>query len=166
MNYSDDIFARLQAGETVEEIAATLTKSINEANEKFAAAKAKEEYERAKKAAAAEAEAAAKQAATLMEKHAAVENLLDSICDVLDAWGVEGDAAKELACFTDEDVDELVAVVDETLPFLIKYLEMQMSIQKFVQKTEKNEPDLARVKKEPSVDPVQDFLNQFVRAVN
>ena len=163
MNYSDDIFARLQAGETVEEIAAALTNSINEANEKFAAAKAKEEYERAQKAAAAKLEAEAKKRATDQAKHAAVENLLDSVCDVFDAWGIEGDIAEELACFTDEDVDEFVDVIDQTLPFLLKYLDMQMSIQKLVQKTERNEPDLAKVKKEPSTDPVQDFLNQFVR---
>ena len=59
MDYTNEIFTRLQNGELVEDIAASLTKSLNEAKEKHKAAEA---------AKRAKAEAKAKEAAINMYK--------------------------------------------------------------------------------------------------
>ena len=142
MDYSMDILARLQAGEKVEDIAAELTKSINAANEKYAAEK-KAAEEKAK------AEAAAKSKIT---KKIAVEELLDAICDILEIWDVAPDLVDQIENISDEEIEDIVTTIDEAVPFLVKYMEMQRALQKMVD--EKN--------KEPN-DPVRDFLNQFVK---
>ena len=143
MDYSMDILARLQAGEKVEDIAAELTKSINAANEKYAAEK-KAAEEKAK------AEAAAKSKIT--NKKIAVEELLDAICDILEIWDVAPELVEQIENTSDEEIEDIVTTVDEAVPFLVKYMEVQRALQKMVD--EKN--------KEPN-DPVRDFLNQFVK---
>ena len=143
MDYSMDILARLQAGEKVEDIAAELTKSINAANEKYAAEK-KAAEEKAK------AEAAAK--SKIEDKKIVVEELLDAICDILEIWDVAPDLVDQIENISDEEIEDIVTTIDEAVPFLVKYMEMQRALQKMVD--EKN--------KEPN-DPVRDFLNQFVK---
>ena len=143
MDYSMDILARLQAGEKVEDIAAELTKSINAANEKYAAEK-KAAEEKAK------AEAAAK--SKIEDKKIAVEELLDAICDIFEIWDVAHDLVDQIENISDEEIEDIVTTIDEAVPFLVKYMEMQRALQKMVD--EKN--------KEPN-DPVREFLNQFVK---
>ena len=146
MDYSMDILARLQAGEKVEDIAAELTKSINAANEKYAAEK-KAAEEKAK------AEAAAKSKIT--NKKIVVEELLDAICDILEIWDVAPDLVDQIENISDEEIEDIVTTIDETIPFLIRYLEVQTALQQMMDKeVEKN--------KEPN-DPVREFLNQFVK---
>ena len=147
MDYSMDILARLQAGEKVEDIAAELTKSINAANEKYAAEK-KAAEEKAK------AEAAAKSKIT--NKKIAVEELLDAICDILEIWDVAPDLVDQIENISDEEIEDIVTTIDEAIPFLIRYMEMQTALQQMMDKeVEKN--------KEPNNDPVREFLNQFVK---
>ena len=143
MDYSMDILARLQAGEKVEDIAAELTKSINAANEKYAAEK-KAAEEKAK------AEAAAK--SKIADKKIVVEGLLDAICDIFEIWDVTHDLVDQIENISDEEIEDIVTTIDEAVPFLVKYMEMQKALQKMAD--EKN--------KEPN-DPVRDFLNQFVK---
>ena len=143
MDYSMDILARLRAGEKVEDIAAELTKSINAANEKYAAEK-KAAEEKAK------AEAAAKSKIT--NKKIAVEELLDAICDILEIWDVAPDLVDQIENISDEEIEDIVTTIDEAIPFLIRYMEMQTALQQMMD--EKN--------KEPN-DPVREFLNQFVK---
>ena len=143
MDYSMDILARLQAGEKVEDIAAELTKSINAANEKYAAEK-KAAEEKAK------AEAAAK--SKIADKKIAVEELLDAICDILEIWDVAPDLVDQIENISDEEIEDIVTTIDEAVPFLVKYMEMQRALQKMVD--EKNKE---------SNDPVREFLNQFVK---
>ena len=143
MDYSMDILARLQAGEKVEDIAAELTKSINAANEKYAAEK-KAAEEKAK------AEAAAK--SKIEDKKIVVEELLDAICDILEIWDVAPDLVDQIENISDEEIEDIVTTIDEAVPFLVKYMEIQTALQKMVD--EKN--------KEPN-DPVREFLNQFVK---
>ena len=146
MDYSMDILARLQAGEKVEDIATELTKSINAANEKYAAEK-KAAEEKAK----AEAAAKSKNA----DKKIVVEELLDAICDILEVWDVAPELVDQIENTSDEDIEDIVTIVDEAIPFLIRYMEMQTAFQKMIDKeVEKN--------KEPN-DPVREFLNQFVK---
>ena len=143
MDYSMDILTRLQAGEKVEDIAAELTKSINAANEKYAAEKRAAEEK-------AKAEAAAK--SKIEDKKIAVEELLDAICDIFEIWDVTHDLVDQIENISDEEIEDIVTTIDEAVPFLVKYMEMQRALQKMVD--EKN--------KEPN-DPVRDFLNQFVK---
>ena len=143
MDYSRDILARLQAGEKVEDIAAELTKSINAANEKYAAEK-KAAEEKAK----AEAAAKSKNA----DKKIAVEELLDAICDILEIWDVAPDLIDQIENISEEEIEDIITIVDEAIPFLIRYMEMQTALQQMMD--EKN--------KEPN-DPVREFLNQFVK---
>ena len=149
MDYSMDILARLQAGEKVEDIAAELTKSINAANEKYAAEK-KAAEEKAK------AEAAAK--SNMANKKIAVEELLDAICDILEIWGVAPELVDQIENTSDEDIEDIVTTVDEAVPFLVKYMEMQMALQKMMDDRHKE----VEKNKEPN-DPVREFLNQFVK---
>ena len=143
MDYSMDILARLQAGEKVEDIAAELTKSINAANEKYAAEK-KAAEEKAK------AEAAAK--SKIEDKKIVVEELLDAICDILEIWDVAPDLVDQIENISDEEIEDIVTTIDEAVPFLVKYMEMQRALQKMVDEKDK----------EPN-DPVREFLNQFVK---
>ena len=143
MDYSMDILARLQAGEKVEDIAAELTKSINAANEKYAAEK-KAAEEKAK------AEAAAK--SRIADKKIAVEELLDAICDILEIWDVAPDLVDQIENISDEEVEDIVNAIDEVEPFFVRYMEMQRALQKMVDEKDK----------EPN-DPVREFLNQFVK---
>ena len=145
MDYSMDILARLQAGEKVEDIAAELTKSINAANEKYKAAEEK-----------AKAEAAAK--SKIKNKKIAVEELLDAICDILEIWDVAPDLVDQIENISDEEIEDIVTTVDEAVPFLVKYMEMQMALQKMMDDRHKE----VEKNKEPN-DPVRDFLNQFVK---
>ena len=149
MDYSMDILARLQAGEKVEDIAAELTKSINAANEKYAAEK-KAAEEKAK------AEAAAK--SKIKNKKIVVEELLDAICDILEIWDVAPDLVDQIENISDEEIEDIVTTVDEAVPFLVKYMEMQMALQKMMDDRHKE----VEKNKEPN-DPVREFLNQFVK---
>ena len=149
MDYSMDILARLQAGEKVEDIAAELTKSINAANEKYAAEK-KAAEEKVK------AEAAAK--SKIKNKKIVVEELLDAICDILEIWDVAPDLVDQIENISDEEIEDIVTTVDEAVPFLVKYMEMQMALQKMMDDRHKE----VEKNKEPN-DPVRDFLNQFVK---
>ena len=150
MDYSMDILARLQAGEKVEDIAAELTKSINAANEKYAAEK-KVAEEKAK------AEAAAK--SNMANKKIAVEELLDAICDILEIWDVAPDLVDQIENISDEEIEDIVTTIDEAIPFLVKYMEMQMALQKMMDDRHKE----VEKNKEPNNDPVREFLNQFVK---
>ena len=150
MDYSMDILARLQAGEKVEDIAAELTKSINAANEKYAAEKRAAEEK-------AKAEAAAK--SKNANKKIAVEELLDAICDILEIWDVAPDLVDQIENISNEEIEDIVTTIDEAIPFLIRYMEMQTALQQMIDNRNKE----VEKNKEPNNDPVREFLNQFVK---
>ena len=86
------------------------------------------------------------------DKKIAVEELLDAICDIFEIWDVTHDLVDQIENISDEEIEDIVTTIDEAVPFLVKYMEIQTALQKMVD--EKN--------KEPN-DPVRDFLNQFVK---
>lgn len=145
-DYTKDIFTRLQAGEDVESIAADLTKSLNMASEKYTAEK---------KA----AEEKAKMTAHYDDKKIAVEQLIDVICDILEIWDADDNIIQQVEDVDEEDIESLVNLIDESFPFLIKYLEMQMALQDLASK--KASPKAKKT--EVVSDPVENFLNKFVR---
>jgi hypothetical protein len=90
-----DILARLQNGETVDDIAAEMATALNEA-------------EAEKKALDAELAAKEKEETRVLEaKRAAVNDMLDAVCDYLIAVG-EGDLVEELREIKTDKVVELL----------------------------------------------------------
>ena len=109
MDISNEIHTRLQNGEDIENIVADVTKSINTANETYITQK--------------EAEAKAKkealdQAALIADKRDAVIDFLDSICNICATWGVAEDLIDDIENVSDEDISDIVATLDQSIPFI------------------------------------------------
>lgn len=101
MDYMNEIMARLQKGESVDTIAAEMTKALNEANDEFQ--KQQEEN------------------AALKEKSAAMRNALDAVADLLDAFDLDkeiGDNLREM------DATELVDEIEREMPLMKMLIEM------------------------------------------
>ena len=148
MNYTDEILARLQNGEAVEDIARELTNSLNRASSAYTEQQ-KAKAEAAKKAAAEKEKAALKQ-----KKSDAILDLVDSIAYIFEVWGIDEKDIKELCEISDHDVNEIIGLLDLSLPLLSKSNIIQKEIQHIIPKEEKTEA---------AADPVQEFLNLFVR---
>lgn len=150
MDYMNDILARLQRGESVETIAAQLTKDINAANDRYQAEKA-----------AAEAAAKAKREASVARERKvdAIKFLLGAVDEVSAAWDLDLETDE----ITDSDIDDLVTAIDEMAPILQKQKELMDAIKELREtpvgdRSMKTAPDLPAVG-----DPIEDFLNKFVR---
>ena len=154
-DYKQDIYARLAAGENVEDIAAELTKSINEANDQY---KADQE------------------AKATPDKVEAIDNLLASILMVLDVWDIDSTPIQGL--LEDEDeFNKLVKAFDEYVPIVKSYLGLMKSVQEAADKERGQKAAAVAPKKDNVFDRVQntnvkgqtevmsveDFLNKFVR---
>ena len=146
-NYENDIFARLQAGESVESIAKELTENLNKANEQYKA----------------EQEAKAKEAAKRKEntlKVEAINFLIDALVEVGEAWGF-ADTVKEV--FDDIDAEEIVDDIDKAMPVIKQYFNLQKSMSDLLKEVPKeNQVDKATVTM-TAEDPIESFLNAFVR---
>ena len=150
MNYKEDFIAQLMNGKSVDDLAAELTKAINEANDAAIAQRekdrlARQEAERARKAA---------------EQHnadrlSAIENLLDSMYWVADAYDLHNLAD----LFENTSAEEIKQVFDELLPLLQEYVQFMAALSEAEPKGEVR-PAEAR----PVSDPINDFLNKFVRS--
>ena len=107
-----DILARLQNGDTVDEIAAEMAAALNEA-------------EAEKKALDAELAAKEKEETRVLEaKRAAVNNMLDAVCDYLVTAG-EGDLIEELK---EIDTDKVIELLDGSIK-MAKSLEQLKELQ-------------------------------------
>ena len=95
----EDILARLQNGETTDAIAAEMAAALNEA-------------EAEKKALDAEKVAKEKEKTRVLEaKRAAVDDLLDAVCDYLVASG-EGDHITDIK---DIETDKVIEMLDDSI---------------------------------------------------
>ena len=95
----EDILARLQNGDTVDEIAAEMADALNEA-------------EAEKKALDAELAAKEKEETRILEaKRVAVDGMLDAVCDYLVASG-EGDLITDIK---DIDTDKVIEMLDGSI---------------------------------------------------
>lgn len=146
-DYTKDILTRLQAGEDVETIAADLTKSLNTAKEQS------DEIDRKRKA---EAEAKRKAEFETNKKVEAVDGLIDALIDVCDAWGLDDDL---IYAIDQIDAKEFVDTFDKMIPFLQQYIELQEAMGEVLSKT----PEENQVDKTTTEDPIERFLNTFVR---
>lgn len=101
MDYMNEIMTRLQKGESVDTIAAEMTKALNEANDEFQKQQEKN--------------------AALKEKAAAMRAALDAVADLLDAFNLDkeiGDNLREM------DATELVDEIERDMPFMKMLIEM------------------------------------------
>lgn len=101
MDYMNEIMARLQKGESVDTIAAEMTKALNEANDEFQKQQEKN--------------------AALNEKAAAMRNALNAVANLLDAFDLNkeiGDNLREM------DATELVDEIERDMPFMKMLIEM------------------------------------------
>ena len=108
----EDILARLQNGETTDAIAAEMAAALNEA-------------EAEKKALDAEKVAKEKEEARVLDaKRAAVDNMLDAVCDYLVASG-EGDLVTDIK---DIETDKVIEMLDDSIK-IAKSLEKLKDLQ-------------------------------------
>jgi len=150
MDYTNEILERLQKGEAIEDIAAKLTENLNSANEQYKAAKAKAE---------AEAAAKAKQDDLFAQKTAAVETILFALADLLAVYEVDDELVETVEKTNPE---EIVKVIDESLPFLTKYIELNQELEALKDKSQKVDGVSLKAAVR-AADPIEDFLNQMVR---
>ena len=147
----EDILARLQNGETAEDIALEVATALNEA-------------EAEKKALDAEKVAKEKEEARVLgAKRTAVSDMLDAVCDYLVASG-EGDLIKDIK---DIETDKVIEMLDGSIN-MVKSLEKLKDLQFPLGELHKAATINPRVHKivvdaaEDSADEViGDFLKQF-----
>ena len=111
----EDILARLQNGETADDIALEMATALNEAT-------AEKETLDAEKAAKAE-----KETRVLNAKRMAVDNMLDALCDYLVAVG-EGNYVKDIAEVKTDKVIEMLDGSIEMAKSLEKLKELQFPL--------------------------------------
>lgn len=134
MDYTNDILARLQRGESVDNIAAQITKNLNDANILYA--KKKQEAEARRKAELQES------------KLNAAEQLLGGLYSLLRLY----DADDEVLDLVDDcSAEELIDELDKTLPALQKLAALNVRVSPAGDCSAKTN------------DPIEDFLNRFVR---
>ena len=152
MDFTSELLARLQKGESVDNLAAELTKAINDAHTENERIKAEQE---AKRRAELEAKRQAEQLA--QDKYDAIDSLLCAVEKVIVAW----DLGDDMLDFVGEiDTDELVQELDEAIPAAKAYVELMEKIGSLREARPVADTASAKTNKN---DPIEDFLNQFVR---
>lgn len=137
MDFKAELLARIQAGEKIDDLASELTKAINEASA---------EAERIRQ----EAEAKKQKEAEL--KETAIDNLLIALEDIAAAWDLGDDLIDALEHI---NPDEIVQEMDKLKDLMDKYDELLAA-----------KPNLAAMaydKPAKPKDPIQEFLNKYVR---
>lgn len=148
MDFTSELLARLQKGESVDSLAAELTKAINDAH-------TENERIKAEQKAAAEAKRQAEMKA--QDKYDAIESLLCAVEKVIVAW----DLGNDVLDFVGEiDTDELVQELDEAIPAAKAYVELAEKLGTLREARPASDTASAKTNKN---DPIEDFLNQFVR---
>lgn len=140
MDYMKDFLAQLQDGTSVEELAGKLTCALNEANRKFQ--EAEDEKKTARKA-----------------KCVAIRNMLKSFDAVLAVFGVDESVE---ATATDEEIEELVDEIDALIPVIQKMGDIEELLREAPFK-EKFNQNVLKEDLRKNEDPIEAFLNQFVR---
>ncbi len=155
MDITNEILARLQNGEKVEDIANELTNSINAANAS---------YEKAKKEAAEAAAREAAQESLRNDKIFAIDTLLAALADAAALWEFDNELIEALE---EVDAEEIVDVIDQSIPFIQKYIELQSDLQNAVRAAQpnvaENKNEVPKEVKAQPIDPLENFLNTFVR---
>ena len=165
MNYSvEDILARIQNGDSVDEIAKEMTDALNEAKTQYEAAEAKRQAEL--EAARKQAEEDARRNQEKEEKRALVDNILQSVIAYLEYIGHQ-DMVKQLIDLTDEDVDNLADALDAMVELTemmekIKLVEFGMPKGIFLGDKAKSLNPVAKKVIDPTPD---DIISEFLKTL-
>ena len=133
-NYKDDIYARLKAGESIETITAQITNDINLANNQYL-----QEQEQLK------AEAEAKEAL----KNKLYEDLFNDFKKIFKIYGLNYD-------FDNFNIKDIKESVEDGINEFNKYKE-------YLESLEINQKEPAAKGSDEHFDPLEEFLNKFVR---
>lgn len=142
MDFTAELLARLQAGETADSLASELTKAINEANKENERLKAEAE---AKRKADEAAEFRARELAR--DKADAIDSLLIALENIVAVWGLGDELIEAIEHI---DPDEVVQEMDKIKDLMSKYDEL------FAAMTAPK----AESKPQSALD---EFLNKYVR---
>ena len=138
MDLTSELLARLQKGESVQDLADELTKSINKAKDQY------NEYLASQKA--------------QQYKISAVKNLITAAHQIVNAWELGDDINKAIDELNPEDI---VNEIDHLMPAAKAYADLFEALTPAVAPAApapKQEPE-----RPPIGDPLEMFLNQFVR---
>lgn len=158
MDFTSELLARLQKGESVDSLAAELTKAINDACTENERIKAEQEAKR-------KAEAKAKRQAEIKarDKHDAIESLRCAIEKIIVAWDLGDDVLDFVdGVKADELVKELDEVVHEAVSAAKAYAEMLKKMGTLHWTPQLDSSRAVSEEKMNKVDPIEDFLNKFV----
>lgn len=140
MDFTAELLARLQAGDSVDTLAAELSKALNDAHDESERLDAKRQVKMKRQ-----------------QKYDAAESLLNAARMIAIAWDLGDDA---LNFIKEIGVDELTQDLDETITSVKVYVEM---MEKIASRLEAR-PVADAAPKQPDQDnPIEDFLNKFVR---
>lgn len=129
MDYMQDIMSRLQKGESVEDIAAQITKDINAANAAFQEKKAK-----------------------LEPKIKAARAALDALADFYELYAGSDDIV--VTGLRELDAEDVINDIEKEWPVI----ELMLGLSK-----ESNPKPRAKSDGKSAADPIEEFLNKFVR---
>ena len=144
MDYMNELLSRLQKGEDVEALASELTKALNEANAQFQ--KQHKEEQRIRQ-----------------DKINCLLSIFEAFEELLTLYDVEED---ELPKVCAQDLEDLVDELDALAPALRSEdpLEMLKILAKEEEKSKNTLPVRLNLEwKDDKKDPIEDFLNKFVR---
>lgn len=142
MDFTAEFLARLQAGETADNLAAELTKAINDANKENERLKAEAE---AKRKADEAAEFRARELAR--DKAEAVDSLLIALENIVAVWHLGDDLIEVIEHV---NPDDLVQEMDKVKDMMDKYEEL------FAVAARDGRPEKPK-------NALDDFLNKYVR---
>ena len=148
----NDLVAALQSGKTMDQLAAEMTAALNAAQ---AEAQRQEEAKRAE----------AEKAALVEAKRHAAAKVFGALGAYLEAFHKDSTLAQMYAKSTvdTEDLDKLVAQLDETVELFSALGQLADMIGDPAEIFGVAPTTMAQPKAKCGTDPIEDFLNQFVR---
>jgi hypothetical protein len=162
MNYSvEDILARIQDGDSVDDIAKEMTDALNEAKAQYDAAEAKRQAEL--EAARKQAEEDARAYQEKEEKKILVDNIIQSVITYLEYTGHQ-DMANQLIDSTDADVDTIAEAFDA----MIELFEMTEKLKVLEYGNPFNPVGMKKLRKpvQKAVDPTpDDIISEFLKTL-
>ena len=145
MDYTQEMLNRLRAGESVDDIASSLTQDLNKAANAYKAEVDKDNLQK--------------------DKISAAEGLLINFKKILTFYEEEDLTNSEvMEALQDITAEDLVDILDETIPLMVRYADMMKKFESEWNKPLQKDPRVVEEKKKvSSQDAIDAFLNQFVR---
>ena len=144
MDYTQEILNRLRAGESVDDIASSLTQDLNKAANTYKVEVDKDNLQK--------------------EKITAAEGLLTNFKKILTFYEEDLTNSELTEALQEITAEDLIDMLDETIPLMVKYAALITQIENEWNKPIQKAPRVVEEKKKvSSQDAIDAFLNQFVR---